>query len=327
MQGRRERRAHAIALSRSPKAEAESVILRDMAVKRANAATSWRPTIAIVGAGHLADVLAVALHEARYTIDSVITRAGRASMIRARALAKRVGSRAALFGAAPVSADIVWLCVPDSAISGVAKSLAKSGDWKGKIVLHSSGALTSDELDPMRQQGAAVASIHPLMTFVKGSTPSLTGVAFAIEGDAAAERMVRRIVKDLGGEVFSISKEDKPAYHAWGMFASPLLTALLATTERVAAAAGVPAMAAKRRMLPILTQTIANYVAVGAAGAFSGPIVRGDVEVVARHLRALRTVPEARDVYMALARAALHYLPANRRDAMKRILTKATTTK
>jgi predicted short-subunit dehydrogenase-like oxidoreductase (DUF2520 family) len=188
------------------------------------------------------------------------------------------------------------------------------------VALHSSGALTSDELGALRGRGAAVVSVHPLMTFVPGSRPSFARVPFAIEGDAEAVRVVRRMVKDLGGMVHPIRKQDKPAYHAWGTFASPLFTALLATTEQVALLAGVRPKQARRRMIPILMQTLANYAALGAAGAFSGPIVRGDVATVKRHLRVLRGLPAGREVYSDLVRAALQYLPAKNKSTLKRLL-------
>jgi predicted short-subunit dehydrogenase-like oxidoreductase (DUF2520 family) len=73
-------------------------------------------------------------------------------------------------------------------------------------------------------------------------------------------------------------------------------------------------------MVPIIRQTIANYEALGPAGAFSGPIVRGDAETVRRHLSVLRKVPEARDVYLSLARSALRYLPARNRTKLKNAL-------
>ncbi len=298
-----------------------------MARKRVLVQTSVRPTIAVVGAGNLGSALAVALHRAGYGIDSVIVRDARPSLKRGQLLAKKVGSRAEPLEKATISADIVWLCVPDAAIGGVARLLAKSGDWKGRIVLHSSGALTSEELSSLQRRGAAVASLHPLMTFVKGSKPSLARIPSAIEGDPRAVRMARRIVSDLGGQAFAIRKQDKVAYHAWGTFASPLLTALLATAERVAAGAGVPPKSARKRMLPIVAQTIVNYAAVGAAAGFSGPIVRGDVGVVQRHLQALHAFPEAQEVYVALARAALQYLPGKNRNAMKTLLSKPNVTK
>ena len=112
----------------------------------------------------------------------------------------------------------------------------------------------------------------------------------------------------------------KEAYHAWGMFASPLLTALLAASEHVARAAGVRGKAARKRMLPILRQTLANYAKLGAPGSFSGPIARGDVATVGKHLKVLLEVPEVRGVYVALARSALRGLPAKNRAALGEIL-------
>jgi predicted short-subunit dehydrogenase-like oxidoreductase (DUF2520 family) len=158
------------------------------------------------------------------------------------------------------------------------------------------------------------------MTFVAGSRPSLAGIPFAIEGEPKAVRLVRRVVKDMRGVPFSIQKKDKAAYHAWGTFASPLLTALLATAEEVAHAAGAAPKSAKQRMLPIVAQTIANYAALGASASFSGPFVRGDVETIRMHLQVLRRVPAAREVYVALGKAALKYLPAKKRRTLAETL-------
>ena len=281
-----------------------------------------RPRITIVGAGNLGTALATCLHGAGYVIDQVVFRSSGASRRQAAALAKRVGARVVEVARATIDSDVVWLCVPDDAIATVARSLAQNADWKGRVALHSSGALTSDEMVALCRRGALAASVHPMMTFVAGSRQSgselsLAGVPFAIEGDAAAVRASRAIVKELGGKAYTIRRQDKVAYHAWGTFASPLLTALLATTEHVAAAAGVNRREAKRRMLPILQQTLANYAARGAAGGFSGPIVRGDVETIRRHLRVLRKVPEAEQVYAALAKAAVRYLPGKRKPQVR----------
>src|SRR5581483_10197448 len=211
-------------------------------------------------------------------------------------------------------------CVPDREIASAAQRLASDHAWKGKLAFHSSGALSSGELNVLRRRGAAVASVHPLMTFVSGSIPLLKGVPFAMEGDAKAVAAAQRIIRDLGGEAFRISKRNKAAYHAWGAFASPLLVALLATAEQVASAAGVPPPDARKRMLPILRQTVENYAKLGPAGAFSGPIVRGDAEIVRKHLEVLKKMPEARQVYAALARVALRHLPARNRKELGKVL-------
>lgn len=278
---------------------------------------SGKLRIAIVGSGALGSVLAVSLHRAAHTVEAVFGK--KSSLKSARALARKVKARAASIPA-KLEADVVWFCVPDSEITHAAQLLRESS-WNGRIALHSSGALTSDELGALRKRGAAVASVHPMMTFVKNSRPSLAGVPFAIEGDARAVRAARSMVKDLGGLSYSIEKRHKAAYHAWGTFASPLLTAMLATTEHVARLAGLPKKALKQRMIPILLQTLVNYAASEDAGdAFSGPIMRGDVETIRKHLQVLRKEPVARGVYIALARAALEYLPARNRELLKRVL-------
>src|SRR5271157_6329025 len=282
-----------------------------------------KPRIAIVGAGNLGTALAVSLRRAGYAIESVIARRRGASLKNAQGLAKQVGAVASVGPAADARAEVIWFCVPDGEIARAARAFAAKGKWKGKIVLHSSGALSSDELDALRRRGASVASVHPMMTFVKDSRPSLAGVPFAIEGDAAAVRVARRIVNDLAGNAYPIGKKDKAAYHAWGAFASPLFTALLATGEQVAAIAGVSHQEARRRIIPILLQTLANYAAFDAAGAFSGPIVRGDVDTVQRHLRVLSKVPVAREVYLSLALAALRYLPVKNKAELAKMLRSA----
>jgi predicted short-subunit dehydrogenase-like oxidoreductase (DUF2520 family) len=285
-----------------------------------SAKLSAKPRIAIVGAGNLASALAVSLHGAGYRIDQIIVRESGESMRRARRLASEVAASAVAAVGAQIQAEIVWFCVPDAAIAGAAESLAKAANWRGKVALHSSGALASDELAVLQRRGAAVASVHPLMTFVRSSRPSLVEVPFALEGSLKAVRAARAIVLDLRGQPFTIRKQHKEAYHAWGMFASPLLTALLAASEHAAGAAGVSRKAARERMLPILRQTLANYARLGAPGAFSGPIARGDVATVEKHLSVLRGVPGAREVYVALARAALRDLPTKNRAGLEKIL-------
>ena len=235
-------------------------------------------------------------------------------------MARRVGARTTTTSHAVLDADLIWFCVPDSEIAKSAGVLASRVDWRGKTAFHSSGALPSDELARLRKQGASVAAVHPLMTFVGDSVPALEGVAFAAEGDAAALRMARKITRAFSGEFFLIPKAHKAAYHAFGAFASPLLIALLATTEQVAKAAGMSRELARKRMAPIVTQTLANYTRLGAAKSFSGPVVRGDAEVVKKHLKVLKKIPEAMRVYEALAGAALRYLPAQNRKKLKSLL-------
>jgi predicted short-subunit dehydrogenase-like oxidoreductase (DUF2520 family) len=76
-------------------------------------------------------------------------------------------------------------------------------------------------------------------------------------------------------------------------------------------------------MMPILRHTLANYASFGAPNAFSGPIIRGDVDTVKQHLRALESTPLARTVYAALAQAAIEYLPTKNEAALQHVIKRA----
>jgi predicted short-subunit dehydrogenase-like oxidoreductase (DUF2520 family) len=276
--------------------------------------------VSIVGAGNLGTALALTLPSAGYKVKSIAVRRKSGGRRRAMALARRLKARLVELGKHALDTDIVWLAVPDDSIAAVARTLAEAQNWKGRLVFHSSGALTSVELAPLREKGARVASIHPMMTFVRGSVPEMAKVAFAIEGDGAALRVAREIVARLGGHALPIRKENKVLYHAFGSFASPLVIALMASLEQVAEAAGVRRCDVKRVMLPLLLQTLRNYLYADAASAFSGPLVRGDVATVRKHLQELKKVPEAREVYAALARSAVKNLPVRNRRALQQLL-------
>jgi len=278
-----------------------------------------KPTVAIIGPGRLGTALALQLTRAGYRIAEMVSRTP-ASARRTRVLAQTLKARSSHYQNVSLDAGLIWLCVPDREIALVAGDLAALEIWKGKTVFHSSGALGSDALAALRKRGAKVASVHPLMTFVRGAVPTMKGITFALEGDASAVRLAQRIVLDFGARTFLIRKQNKAAYHAWGAFTSPLLVAVLVTAERVARSAGLKPAEARRMMLPIVCQTFVNYAALGPAGAFSGPLVRGDAEIVRKHLQALKKIPEARAVYVALAGTALRHLPVENRRQLERVL-------
>lgn len=285
-----------------------------------------KPTIAIIGAGNLATALALFLHRSGYQVEAILSKPLPQSRKKARQLAKKVGAQVISEVSNALSAKVVWFCVPDAQIAPAARDWSAKLNWKtwkGKMAFHSSGALSSDELALLRRRGAAIASVHPFMTFVRGSQPSLAGVPFAIEGDSAAVRMARRIINDLAGHPLPLRKRDKPAYHAWGTFASPFFVALLVAAEQVAGIAGIKPQAARRRMMPILLQTLANYASLGPAGAFSGPIIRGDADTIRRHLEILRKHPAVLDLYLAMAWEALSHLPTRKKGSLRKILQSA----
>lgn len=282
-----------------------------------------KPTIALVGAGSLAGSLGPALRQAGYSITQVVSRHSVSSLRHARALARRLGSQTVTLGTA-VTAELLWFCVPDREIRRAAASISATVHTRLRFAFHSSGALSSSELEPLRRRGIAVASVHPLMTFVAGTRPRLENVPFAIEGDGAALRVARKLVRDLGGESFRIPTIRKAEYHAWATMTSPLLLAFLVTLEDAATMAGISRADARRKSMPIIQQTLENYAKRGPTHSFSGPISRGDTETVVQHLRVLRKDPIVEDAYLALARSALRRLPVNNRIQLEQMLKRSS---
>ena len=235
-------------------------------------------------------------------------------------LARALGATAIPLAQAGPDSSIIWICHTDDALAETARKLARKSGWQGKIVLHSSGALSSDVLAPLRRAGAHVASLHPMMTFVPGASPRMSEVPFAVEGDRQAVTAARQIVKRLHAEIFPIEKRFKTLYHALGSFSSPMLVATLATAERVGRAAGLSPNQTRRIIAPILRETIKNYVEGGPSAAFSGPIKRGDLNTIRRHLRELKRVPAATEAYRALIKSALMDLPARNRKELARLV-------
>ena len=277
-------------------------------------------TITLIGAGNLAQALGPALRKAGYRVEQVASRNNPESMRRARALARKVGATAVQLEDAAATADVIWLCHTDDALASTAQLLARMPGWKNKIVLHSSGALTSDVLAPLKRAGAHTGSLHPMMTFVPGTAPKMSEVPFAVEGDKKAIAAAKQIVSKLGAETFEIKKSAKVLYHALGSFSSPLVVATLVTAERVGKAAGLSLEQTRKIMGPILQQTLNNYLQRGPAAAFSGPIKRGDLETIRRHLKELEKVTLAKDVYRALVRSALRDLPSKRKKELLKLL-------
>ncbi|HLW52219.1 MAG TPA: Rossmann-like and DUF2520 domain-containing protein [Candidatus Angelobacter sp.] len=278
------------------------------------------PTISLVGSGNLAQVLGPALHAAGYRIETVAFRDNADSRRRATVLAKKLNAKPVPIADARPDAAVIWLCHTDDALAQTARLLARKPGWKGKLVFHSSGALAGDVLAPLRRAGAHLASVHPLMTFVPGTRPLLRNVPLAVEGDPRAVAGARQIAARLSAEFFRIRKQSKVLYHVLGSFASPLLVATLATAERVGQAAGLSRSQTRKMIAPIVEQTLRNYLDRSAAAAFSGPVKRGDIQTIRRHLRDLRKSPQLLKVYRALVSAALRELPAKNVKSLARLV-------
>ena len=188
-------------------------------------------------------------------------------------------------------ADIVLLCVPDTAISDVSRSLAPGRAWVG----HVSGATPLAALEPHERR----FSLHPLQTFREPSgdpaqlAMQLDGAWAAITGDTAeALAVARELAELLGLQPFELADGDRTLYHAGAVFASNYLV----TLQRAAVRLGVPA----EGLVPLMRGTIEH------GFELTGPIARGDWATVEAHKQAIRArQPELEHLYDTLAEATV----------------------
>ena len=259
-------------------------------------------TISILGAGRVGGTLGRRLHQLGWRIGAVVTRSAATSRRAVRAMG--AGRPLARLSREVLAADVILLATPDAALPSVARSLAQLGgrECRGKIILHTSGALDRSVLAPLARRGAATGSLHPMQTFSGRATPQLKGVIFAVEGDRKARRAAQAIARALGGVPVPIAGSSKPAYHAAGVLVAGHALALVEAAVQTLLRIGFSRRRALQTLLPLIRQMLDNFERIGPRASWTGPVARGDLSTVARHVRAMRRYPrEFQRAYAALA--------------------------
>ncbi len=261
--------------------------------------------LTIIGAGRVGRALGRALGETGWKVFGVVTR----SKPCARRAVRFIGQGHAFAGISrqALTPKNILIATPDSAISSVAADMARlfAEDWKGKVILHTSGALDSRILEPLRAFGASVGSMHPLQTFSGVGVPPLEGRVFAIEGDPAAVRLARQMVRSLAGYILQLPVSGKAAYHAAASMAAGQMLAVVEASTTIMMSLGIKRRDAVRALLPLTRQVLDNFERLGPRAAWTGPLARGDYGVIAAHFAALHNFPrEYRNAYDHLNRLA-----------------------
>lgn len=244
-------------------------------------------TITIIGAGAVGSAVARAARRKRIHVSGIYSAGGRSAIV----LGRKVGAveKGRLSQGAQYD-GLVIIAVPDSRIAAVSREISRStGSLRRAVFLHTSGALESSELNVLKNNGASIGSLHPMQTFPSRSKSSVRDIWWSIEGDARAVREGKRFVKMLDGNIFVIPKKAKVLYHTAGVFASNYLVTLMSIVEELAHEIKIPRNDIWKIYLPIVQMTLENVRKTSPARALTGPIARGDVKTVTKHIKALST--------------------------------------
>jgi predicted short-subunit dehydrogenase-like oxidoreductase (DUF2520 family) len=285
------------------------------------------PLVGIIGAGAVGTALGAALHRAGWPVVAVASR-DEARRERFRSLVP--GSRA--FAEAPALLDeveLIFLAVPDDAIRRLAGELRLYG---GQALVHTSGVLGSEVLEPARAAGTQLGTFHPLIAFAdtERAIAAFHGATVAVEGDDQLVAHLADMAAALGATAVRLAPGSKAAYHAAAVLSAGGFVALLDAIAELGRAAGLDEQGALAVYGGLLEQTLGNARALGIRAALTGPMTRGDVGTLERHLDAMRRLaPDALPLYAAAAEREIALAEARgslapeAAESMRRILATA----
>jgi predicted short-subunit dehydrogenase-like oxidoreductase (DUF2520 family) len=260
--------------------------------------------LGFIGAGTVGNALAIRLNEKGYPVVAVYSRT-RAS---AEKLAQAVKDcRVCTTGQELANiADLIFITTPDAAIPVVVSELR----WhSGQSVVHCSGADSAETLAPARKLGAQIGAFHPLQTFasVKQAIDNIAGSTFAIEAEEPLKTTLKELAISLSGTCIELKASDKVVYHAAAVIACNYLVTLVKLADDLWQTFGIPRDQATKALLPLLRGTLNNIAGVGVPQCLTGPIARGDVGTVRKHIEALRKeAPDVLSTYCELGLQTIH---------------------
>lgn len=264
----------------------------------------WRA--AIIGGGKVGTTLGRILVEEGHHVACVISRTARS----AKASADFIGCDVAGTDIAAIPGDVnlILIATPHGAVPDVARALGRlEREMKDVAVCHASGMLTAAVLDPVKAKGATVFSFHPIQAFPRtfacdDIVPNVRGISYGVDGTAAGVRMAHMLARALKGYAVEIPPKMRAFYHAAAVVASNHLTTLLGVLHEMSPSFAPEGTDWMSIYFPIIMGSIGNARAATPAVALTGPIARGGVETVARHLDALgRTAPDLVPFYAAVS--------------------------
>ena len=276
--------------------------------------------LSFIGAGRVGQALSVLFYRHGYSIASIID----IDIKKARHCQARCHARMSSDDVRDIEPEtsVLFIAVPDDRIKDVGQVLAESTSLeKNALVAHTSGLLPSDALSPLISRGIAVCSFHPCYAFTEEFNGEWNDAAIALEGNPADCDRLANLARTIGGRPFLLFKADKTLYHAGCTIASNYLVSLMAIVQNL-----LPKSLQSKGMeylSPLIKATLHNMEQHGIENALTGPIQRGDIQTVKKHLIALKAIdPDFIYPYIDLGRVALRIarrsgLPAEKCQALE----------
>ena len=251
---------------------------------------------ALIGAGRVGITLGVLLRRAGHVIVGASGRSG-SSLERA---ADYIGCPSSTsFLDVIEDAEAILIAVPDDSVEPVSSALTEAGLKEGTVVLHAAGSIGLGPLRPLEEAGAHILAAHVLQSVpnVDAGIERVPGSWFGVTCGDDMRGWASDFVEAVGGKVLWVDEDARDLYHAGAVIASNYLTVLGSLIESTGMEVAP--------YLPLMSGSIANIETLGSDAALTGPIVRGDIGTIKRHLSRLGAFPEVESAYRTLGLVAL----------------------
>lgn len=240
--------------------------------------------IVIIGAGKLAYSLTFALYKAGYEVQYVVSK----DINSAKSLAKKfsIPHYSNSIKKIPDDVKIFFLTVPDGEIKKVADKLSKlKRDFKDCICIHFSGVENIESLRALSNKGCATGSLHIMQTFPTNKLVDIRNSPAAIEAeDRRALKYLNQLCKKLKLKPFRINSAEKILYHFAGVYSSNFLVGnLFNASSFVSSQNKIP----DQNLMKLSQSSVNNVYKLTPAQALSGPIDRGDIYTIKKHIEVL----------------------------------------
>lgn len=261
------------------------------------------PRIGFIGAGRLGQALAWSLASRGLAVGAVASRRTES----ARMLADRVAGCQVLAPQAVVDAcDLVFVTTPDGAIEA---SVAACRWRAGVAVVHCSGVTEVTALDAARRDGAVTGGFHPMQTFGDADVAvrSLPGCTITIEAQDPLDTTLCALAEALQCRVNRLPPGMRARYHAAAGYTSQFINVLFDEAAALWRSWGATEAQAVDALLPLARGTLAAIADAGIVRAMPGPVSRGDVGSIAKHIEALAPLDAGArlDLYRGLCAASV----------------------
>ena len=255
--------------------------------------------VSLIGSGNVAWHLAPELDNVGYVVREVYSR----NVKNARRLIGRLYQAKQKtdldFSSSPSRVFII--AVSDDAIEEIGKEIVVP---KGSVLVHTSGSKSIEVLGYAPTPNIGV--FYPLQTFSKSKKVDFSDVPICIEADNSHTwRILKKMADQISKRVHKINSSSRQALHIAAVFACNFTNHLFTIADDILDKNDLDFEMLK----PLIVETINKSLELGPQQAQTGPARRGDLEVLDKHMKALKSNKSYATIYKTITQNILDTYP------------------